>query len=293
MRREANIPLFLWITTAVVVHLLWSGGADQGAKILEQRLDIQRFARAVQNHVRGGGAPIEAAQLADDKPEEKEVEKAEPDKPDDQKEPEQKNADKDDPEALKKPPEKELVKPDEKKPPPEAKKPEEKKPEEKKVEAKPVQAAPPPELTVPKKIAVKQVVDDDKQPDNPNAAFIADQANHVLQETQARITSADQNDAKPTPGGQHSSPDKSPGDSDHSRVLQAEDRPGEKDHAPSEVPASTPDKLAMMRPPSASETAHQRSAEARDESGARTGSDTSHATASAQEGQKAQAASKE
>src|SRR5450432_2888677 len=293
MRREANIPLFLWITTAVVVHLLWSGGADQGAKILEQRLDIQRFARAVQNHVRGVGAPIEVALLDDDKPEEKEVEKAEPDKPDDQKEPEQKNADKDDPEALKKPPEKELVKPDEKKPPPEAKKPEEKKPEEKKVEAKPVQAAPPPELTVPKKIAVKQVVDDDKQPDNPNAAFIADQANHVLQETQARITSADQNDAKPTPGGEHSSPDKSPGDSDHSRVLQAENKPGEKDHAPSEVPASEPEKLAMMRPPSASEAAHQRSTSpAQTESGARTGSDTSHTSAPAQEGQKAQAASK-
>ena len=45
MRREANIPLFLWITTAVVIHLLWSGGADQTAKLLEQRLDIQRFAR--------------------------------------------------------------------------------------------------------------------------------------------------------------------------------------------------------------------------------------------------------
>ncbi len=294
MRREANIPLFLWITTAVVVHLLWSGGADQGAKILEQRLDIQRFARAVQNHVRGVGMPVEVALLDDDeKPPEKDVEKDEPAKPDDEKAPEPQNADKDDPEAKKKPPIKELIKPEEKKPPPpppEVKKPEEKKPEEKKAEAKPVQ---PPELTMPKKVAVKQVVDDDKQPDNPNAAFIADQANHVLQETQARITSADQNDAKPTPGGEHSSPDKNPGDSDHSRVLQAEEKPGEKDHAPSEVPASEPDKLAMMRPPMASDAAHQRSnAPAQTESGARTGSDTSQTTAKEQEGQKAQAASK-
>jgi hypothetical protein len=135
MRREANIPLFLWITTAVVVHLLWSGGADQGAKILEQRLDIQRFARAVQNHVRGVGMPVEVALLDDDKPEEKDVEKDEPDKPDDQKEPEKQAADKDDPEAKKKPPVAELIKPEEKKPPPpppEVKKPEEKKPEEKK-----------------------------------------------------------------------------------------------------------------------------------------------------------------
>src|SRR6187399_3733003 len=83
MRREANIPLFLWITTAVVIHLLWSGGADQTAKLIEQRLDIQRFARSVQNHVRGVGAPVEVALIDESKPEEeKDVEKDEPDKPD-------------------------------------------------------------------------------------------------------------------------------------------------------------------------------------------------------------------
>ncbi|HEY4104692.1 MAG TPA: hypothetical protein VGM44_12415, partial [Polyangiaceae bacterium] len=244
-------------------------------------------------HVRGVGAPIEVAILDEQKPEEKDADEQKPDEPEDKKEPEKQTADKDDPEAKKKPPEKELVKPEEKKPEepkkPEEKKPEPKKPEEKKAEAKPVQ---PPELTIPKKIAVKQVVDDDKQPDNPNAAFIADQANHVLQETQARITSAEQNEAKPTPGGDHSNADKNPGDSDHSRVMQAEDKPGEKDHAPSETPQSTPDKLALMRPPSASETAHQRALPAQNEAGARTGSDTSHTTAPAQEGQKAQAPSK-
>jgi len=297
MRREANIPLFLWITTAVVVHLLWSGGADQGAKLIEQRLDIQRFARSVQNHVRGIGAPVEVALLDDQKDEqEKPVEKDEPDKPDEPKEPEKQDAEKDDPAAKKKPPEQDVTPPEEKKKLPEPKKPEEKKPEEKKPEekqpevVKPVQ---PPELTVPKKIAVKQVVDNDKQEDNPNANFIADQANHVLQETQARITSADQNDAKPTPGGEHSSPDKNPGDSDHSRVMQAEDKPGEKDHAPSEVPNSTPDKLAMMKPPQASEAAQQRTvANGENQAGERKGSDTSQTTAPAQEGQKAQAASK-
>ena len=295
MRREANIPLFLWITTAVVVHLLWSGGADQTAKIIEQRLDIQRFARSVQNHVRGVGAPVEVALLDEqDKPIEKDVEKDDPDKPEDTKEPDPKNAEKDDPEAEKKPPVKEAVKPPKVEPPPVApKKPEEQKPppEQKKAEATP--AKPPPELTMPKKIAVRQVVEDEKQPDNPNAAFIADKANHVLQETQARITSADQNDAKPTPGGEHSSPDKSPGDSDHSKVMQAEDHPGEKDHAPSEKAASDAEKLALMRPPS-TEPVHQRSAEsAQDQTGARTGADRSQTSAPAQEGQKAQAESKE
>ena len=294
MRREANIPLFLWITTAVVVHLLWSGGADQTAKIIEQRLDIQRFARSVQNHVRGVGAPVEVELIPDDKSAEKDLEQDDPDKPDDAREPEQKNAEKDDPAAEKKKPLKELVKPEPVQPPPAPpKKPEEKKPEEKKADPTPVQAEPPPEPTSQKKIAVRQVVEDEKQPDNPNAAFIADQANHVLQETQARITSADQNDAKPTPGGEHSSPDKSPGDSDHSRVMQSENRPGEKDHAPSEKAASDAEKLAMMRAP-ASEPVHQRSAQpAQDQTGARTGAERSQTSAPAQEGQTAQAESKE
>src|SRR3954467_13465553 len=101
MRREANIPLFLWITTAVVVHLLWSGGADQTAKIIEQRLDIQRFARSVQNHVTGVGAPVEVTVIPEDKSDEKELEKDDPDKPEDAKEPQLKNAEKDDPEAEK------------------------------------------------------------------------------------------------------------------------------------------------------------------------------------------------
>ncbi len=297
MRREANIPLFLWITTAVVVHLLWSGGADQGAKLIDQRLDIQRFARSVQNHVRGIGAPVEVALLDDQKDEEeKPEEKDDPEKPEEPKEPEKQDAEKDDPAAKKKPPEKDVPPPEEKKQKPlepkkpEEKKPEEKKPEEKKAEATPVQ---PPELTVPKKIAVKQVVENDKQADNPNAAFIADQANHVEQETQARITSADQNEAKPNPGGEHSNADKNPGDSDHSRVTQSEDKPGEKNNAPSEIPNSTPDKLAAMKPAQASEAAQQRTAaNGENQAGAQKGSDTSKTTTPAQEGQKAQAASK-
>jgi len=295
MRREANIPLFLWITTAVVVHLLWSGGADQTAKLIEQRLDIQRFARTVQNHVRGVGAPVEVALLDEEKPTEKEVEEDDPATPEDRKEPEKKDSEKDDPEAEKKPPVKELVKPEKVEPPKvEPKKPEEKKPEEeKKVEPTPTPATPPPELTIPKKIAVRQVVEDEKQPDNPNANFIADKANHVAQETQARITSNDQNDAKPTPGGEHSSPDKTPGDADNSRVMQSADKPGEKDHAPSEKPASEAEKLALLRPPAA-EPVHQRApTPAQDQTGARTGADRAKTNPPPQEGQKAQAESKQ
>src|SRR6187431_259691 len=118
MRREANIPLFLWITTAVVVHLLWSGGADQTAKIIAQRLDIQRFARSVQNHVRGADSQLEVSVLDEDKPEEKDVEEDDPDKPEDVKDPAPKDAQKDDPLAEKKKPVKELVKPEKLEPPP-------------------------------------------------------------------------------------------------------------------------------------------------------------------------------
>src|SRR6478736_6144602 len=98
---------------------------------------------------------------------------------------------------------------------------------------------------------------------------------------------------QPTPGGDHSSPDKTPGDADHSKVMQSEDKPGEKDHAPSERPASDAEKLALLRPPAA-EPAHQRSpAPAQDQTGARTGAARSQTTAPAQEGQKAQAESKQ
>ena len=62
MRREANIPLFLWITTAVVVHLLWSGGADQTAKIIAQRLDIhESTARKVMRRLKRRSAADESS----------------------------------------------------------------------------------------------------------------------------------------------------------------------------------------------------------------------------------------
>ena len=57
MRREASIPLFLWVATAVLAHLLWGGGVDRGAKLIEERLDIGRFASGVRTHVRSSIAP--------------------------------------------------------------------------------------------------------------------------------------------------------------------------------------------------------------------------------------------
>jgi TonB C terminal len=290
MRREANIPLFLWIATAVLVHLLWGGGADRGARVIEDQLDIQRFAREVQRRARGSVAPIEIA-LIDEAPSEPPSADQKPD-PEPEKQPEV---------APPKPPEETRDDPEAKKPNPvkEAEKKLEKKPEEpkkaepeKKVDPKPV-APLPQELTLPKKVAVRQVVKDEHQEDNPNAAFIANQANHVAEESQARITSADQNDAVPTPGGDHSGPVNDPGDSNRTEIRQSEDRPGEADHAPSETPDSTPEKLARLKMPSASAAARDReAASAHAQHGAQAGAQQSSATRPGQEGRKEEVASK-
>jgi len=98
------------------------------------------------------------------------------------------------------------------------------------------EAEKPPVVEPPKKdqqIAVKQQVKDKNQQDNPEARFIGDEANRVDEETVARITSHDQDDANPTPGGQHSSESKVPGNADETRIADSEDREGT-DRAPGE-----------------------------------------------------------
>src|SRR6478735_7482824 len=136
MRREASIPLFLWAASAILAHLLWSGGADQAARLIDERLDVASFAAGIRSHVRGAVAPpIEIAINDESAPDE--------------------------------------AKPDEKKPEP-VPVPEEKKPEPPKPErvlpATPAEEPKPiPQLDLPKKIAVTQHVEDEHQKDNPDA----------------------------------------------------------------------------------------------------------------------------
>src|SRR6478752_8416665 len=182
MRREASIPLFLWAASAILAHILWSGGADQGAKLIEERLDIGRFASDIRSHVKGSIAPpLEIAIDDDSPPDEAKPEEQKPDE--DVKDDDVKDDDaapdliKDEPKPKPKPEQK--PKPEEKKP--EEKKLEEKKPEEKKAEPVPPAptAEPPkpaPQVELPKKIAVQQHVEDEKQKDNPDAAYISDKA---------------------------------------------------------------------------------------------------------------------
>ena len=240
MTREAQIPLFLWIATAVVVHALWGGGADRAAKVIEEKIEIREFAASVRRFVRGENRPIEIA-LLDDESDPKLAEPTAPPAPD-QAEPDQaddKSATKDDakPDPSQPPP------PEPKKEPEKAKPPEQKKEEEKKKEdeKKPEVAAEPlPASPEEKRVAVRQHVEQN-QADNPSAHFIADQANKVEEETRAKLTSNDQDDPKPTPGGaaQSSNDPNDPGDSDQTRILQSDDHRGERDRAPSEHPAPT------------------------------------------------------
>ena len=72
------------------------------------------------------------------------------------------------------------------------------------------------------------------QEDNPNAHFIADEANHVEKETAATQTSHDRDDENPTPGGNHPGSEKAPGDAERTRIAESEEHKGEKNRAPGE-----------------------------------------------------------
>jgi hypothetical protein len=288
MTREAQIPLFLWIATAVVAHALWGGGADRAAKVIEEKLEIREFAASVRRFVRGDNRPLEIA-LLDEQEDPKLAEPTAPPAPD-QTEPDQadqKSAEKDDakPDKPKRPlPE---AKKEEEKKPPEPKKEEEKKEEEK----KPLEAAAEPHPVPPeeKRVAVQQHVAPNQE-DNKSAQFIADQANHVDEETRARITSNDQDDPKPTPGGaaQSSKDPNDPGDSEETKILQSDEHKGERDRAPAEHLAPTELRLAQQPAKAAPSTA---AARARNE-GVKGGALKSESTAklSAQAGQTPQPA---
>jgi len=247
MTREAQIPLFLWVAAAVVAHLLWGGGAARVADVIEEKVEIREFAASVRRFVRGESRPVEIA-LLDDENQPKESDPNAPPEPQetDPAAPDKKSAEQDDPaHEKKKAPPPDLKKEEEKRPP-EDKKPEE---EKKKEEEKKVQAEKAPELPpapVEKRVAVKQHVADPKQDDNPDAKFIAEDANHVAEESQAKITSTDQDDPKPTVGGaaQSSKDPNDPGDADETHVRQSDDHAGAPDRAPAEHQSSQELRLA-------------------------------------------------
>ncbi len=125
--------------------------------------------------------------------------------------------------------------PDPKKDPP--KQPDPKKDEPKVAVAKPeasqAVATPPPPQPKDQRIAVRQHVKAN-QADNPNAHFIADDANQTDEETVATITSHDQDDPNPKPAGDHQNATKDPGDSDQHRIADSDEHKGAANKAPGE-----------------------------------------------------------
>jgi TonB family protein len=123
----------------------------------------------------------------------------------------------------------------------EKKKDEEKKKEEEKVEKKvAVQkkeeqkvTPPPPPLHQDRRIAVRQHADPNQQ-DDPEAHFIANEANRVKEEQVAQLTSHDRDDENPTPAKSHQSNDTEKGDSDKTKVAEADEHLGEENKAPGE-----------------------------------------------------------
>jgi hypothetical protein len=213
MSREQNVPLLLWISTAILAHIATGGGADQFARIIEDRSELQSLARSI----RGRLQPSPVMEIGFENVTATPAE-PEPPKPKD-------------PDGI---PEKKKEKPQEV-----AKtKPVEKKAEEKKITL-PVMvtpAEPPPPQEPPptdKRIAVKQHAAPDQE-DNPNAKFIADEANHVKDESVAQITAHDRDEKNPTPGGHHAGAPDKPGNADHTKVGDSEDHPGDPTHAPGE-----------------------------------------------------------
>jgi hypothetical protein len=251
MTREAQIPLFLWVAAAIVAHLIWGGGAERVAGVIEERVEIREFARAVRSYVGRGPGTLEVALLDESEPV--------PDKPEPPpaaptetptEEPDEKSAPTDEDDSRTKPskaPERDEKKLAELEKKDATKKPEPKKEEEpKKIETPPIEI-PPSELA--RRIAVKQHVKDKTEKDNPNAEFIADEANKVDQQTQAKVTSTDQNDPNPTTASRAtaSSTNDDPGDSDINKVAQSEDREGSPDRPNDDATKPSELRVAEMR----------------------------------------------
>src|SRR5579859_5120457 len=212
--RDVTIPLALWICAAICAHFLLGTGGLVVAEVHDDRSELRRLSLAAGNLARRGEQTFEVS-LGESSEEAKEEVPPPPPPPEDKPKPP--------PVATEKPVEK--PKPEEKK--------EEKKVVivEKKAETKPMVL--PEDPLKDRRIAVRQHVKPDQQ-DNPTAKFIADQANHVDNETRATQTAHDRDDEQPTPGGNHPGSDQAPGDSEKTRIAESEAHKGEANRAPGE-----------------------------------------------------------
>lgn len=244
--REPHIPLFLWVATAALAHILWGGGADRIAEVFEDQTSLARLAASVRRHVDSSNRQLEVTLLeefaepapapapspdsdADETREERdELREQDAFEKSEQDDPRAALKTKDDPDSEKPKPETKQQQPDRTQKETEKPKLEE---DKKAVPTEP--APPPPPVDVMRRVSVKQHVQDKDQADNPNAKYQGDDANHVVQETQSRVTSTDQDDPNPTPGLSHLGPDPKAGNANLNDIAQSESSPGDPDDAPS------------------------------------------------------------
>jgi TonB family protein len=244
--REPHIPLFLWVATAALAHILWGGGADRIAEVFEDQTSLARLAASVRRHVDSSNRQLEVTLLeefaepapapapspdsdADETREERdELREQDAFEKSEQDDPRAALKTKDDPDSEKPKPETKQQQPDRTQEETEKPKLEE---DKKAVPTEP--APPPPPVDVMRRVSVKQHVQDKDQADNPNAKYQGDDANHVVQETQSRVTSTDQDDPNPTPGLSHLGPDPKAGNANLNDIAQSESSPGDPDDAPS------------------------------------------------------------
>jgi TonB family protein len=212
--RELNTPLVLWVCAAVCAHFVLGEGGEQVALFHDDGVALAELGQHVRGRVRDRESAFDVSTVDEMKqvsppPPPPDVPKPPPPKPP--------------PLAKREPP-----KPEPPKPPP---------PPEKKVAVLPKPQADQKEpLPVPKvdhRIAVQQHAKPD-QKDNPNARFLANDANHVDQESVATLTSHDQDDPNPTPGAYHAGDKSNVGDSDKTKIADSDQHAGEKDRGPGE-----------------------------------------------------------
>lgn len=220
--RSPEIPIVLWICAAVCAHFLMGGGTEEVSKQLRKFSDDRHYLSALgsktRERVRQSEQTLDIAVVDEGvKPREREEEP---------------------PEAPKPPPEKkpEVAKPEPPKPQDPKKEPP-KAPEVKVVVKKdedPLKKLDEEQLKADKRIAVKQHAKP-KQDDNPNARFIADEANKVEEEKVATQTAHDEDAENPTPGANsHRGPKDHTGDSDRTKIADSDEHKGNKDNAPGE-----------------------------------------------------------
>lgn len=236
----------LWLPAAALFHIGGGQGATEVAQTVAERASILRFSRGIRNHVVGAvlgeGRPTEIEVMDDAVPQPSPEPEERADASDDSEAADPKDAADANLTPPTEPPlpSESLPEPEKPKSVEKEKPKEQEKPKEIAKEAPPEPPPPEPALVVPPtppppaalpngRIAVQNDPTLDKnQPDNPDAARIADEANRTDEETQAANRSYDQNSPRPDGGGPaNPSDEKTPGNGDDERRGHSVEAPGD------------------------------------------------------------------